>query len=81
MQGVLFARNLLLPTTEPTTDNMTLGVAPPLAGNAGIAGALKACLDILSDVSCLKALEKDWPLLQAKLDIERTLLLQWGRYG
>ncbi|KAL6361276.1 hypothetical protein LRP88_04743 [Fusarium phalaenopsidis] len=56
---------------------MTLGVAPPLAGNAGIAGALKACLDILSDVSCLKALENDWPLLQAKLDIERTLLLQW----
>ncbi|UPK91953.1 hypothetical protein LCI18_002888 [Fusarium solani-melongenae] len=53
------------------------GVAPPLVGNASIAGTLKAIVDMLSDVSCLLALREDWPLLQAKLDIERTLLLQW----
>ncbi|KAJ4308526.1 hypothetical protein N0V84_012044 [Fusarium piperis] len=57
---------------------MTLGVAVSRAGVASIAGALKGCLDMLSDISCLNALQHDWPLLQAKLDVEKTLLLQWA---
>lgn len=68
----------LPPTPEPTPDiDMTLVAVPPRAGNAAIAGALKACLDILSDMCCAEALEDEWPLLQTKLDVERTLLLQW----
>ncbi|KAL2689342.1 hypothetical protein Neosp_003395 [[Neocosmospora] mangrovei] len=57
---------------------MTLVVVPPRAGIAAIAGAIKACLDILFDICAIEALGKDWDLLQDKLDVERTLLLQWA---
>ncbi|KAM0417207.1 hypothetical protein ACHAPT_012784 [Fusarium lateritium] len=53
-------------------------VASLRAGNARIAGALKACLDILSDILAHQAFEGEWISLQAKLDIERTLLLHWA---
>ncbi|EEU47088.1 uncharacterized protein NECHADRAFT_36311, partial [Fusarium vanettenii 77-13-4] len=57
---------------------MTPVAVPPSPGNASVAGALKACLDILSDMCCINTLAKDWPDLQTKLDVERTLLLQWA---
>lgn len=60
---------------------MTLGVPrspASVASVAGIVGALKGCLDLLSDISCLESLKQEWPILQAKLDVERTLLLQWA---
>ncbi|KAI8722506.1 HeLo domain-containing protein [Fusarium sp. LHS14.1] len=57
---------------------MTLVVVPPRAGIAAIAGAIKACLDILSGICAIEALAKEWILLQDKLDVEKTLLLQWA---
>ncbi|RSL37924.1 hypothetical protein CEP53_015357 [Fusarium sp. AF-6] len=60
---------------------MTLVTSPIPPGKvsiADIAGALKTCLDILSNISANGDLECQWDMLQAKLDIERTLLLQWS---
>ncbi|RMJ01547.1 hypothetical protein CDV36_015710 [Fusarium kuroshium] len=60
---------------------MTLVISPTPSEKVGIediAGALKTCLDILSNISANEDLEGQWDMLQAKLDIERTLLLQWS---
>lgn len=43
-----------------------------------LAGIFKDCIDLFSMVSTAKSLEKDFTILGVKLDIERTLLLQWA---
>ncbi|RSL43884.1 hypothetical protein CEP54_014906 [Fusarium duplospermum] len=56
---------------------MVLSVTSIKPENARIAGAFKAYLDVISNISATKALGHEWNVLQAKLDIERALLLQW----
>lgn len=43
-----------------------------------LAGIFKDCIDLFSMISTAKSLEKDFFILDVKLDIERTLLLQWA---
>lgn len=43
-----------------------------------LAGTFKDCIDLFSMISTAKSMEKDFTILSVKLDIERTLLLQWA---
>lgn len=43
-----------------------------------LASIFKDCIDLFSMISTAKSVEKDFTILSVKLDIERTLLLQWA---
>lgn len=43
-----------------------------------LAGTFKDCIDLFSMISTAKSMEKDFAILSVKLDIEKTLLLQWA---
>lgn len=43
-----------------------------------LAGTFKDCIDLFSMISTAKSMENDFTILSVKLDIERTLLLQWA---
>lgn len=43
-----------------------------------LAGTFKDCIDLFSMISTAKSMEKDFTILSVKLDVERTLLLQWA---
>ncbi|KAF4997738.1 hypothetical protein FDECE_11995, partial [Fusarium decemcellulare] len=47
-------------------------------GIFGLAGAFKDCIDLFSYFLFYRSLGRDYEILQAKLDIEKTLLLQWA---
>ncbi|KAF4459816.1 hypothetical protein FALBO_13424 [Fusarium albosuccineum] len=47
-------------------------------GIVGLAGAFKDCIDLFSYFLFYRSLGRDYEILQAKLDIEKTLLLQWA---
>jgi len=54
---------------------LTLGAL----GLAGLIGALKDVVDLFSTVIDANGLGRDYELLSTKLDVEKTLLLQWAR--
>lgn len=43
-----------------------------------LAGTFKDCIDLFSMISTARSMEKDFTILGVKLDIEKTLLLQWA---
>lgn len=43
-----------------------------------LAGVFKDCIDLFSMISVANSLDKEFAILSVKLDIERTLLLQWA---
>lgn len=43
-----------------------------------LAGIFKDCIDLFSMISTANSMGKDFTILSVKLDIERTLLLQWA---
>lgn len=43
-----------------------------------LASIFKDCIDLFSMISTAKSMGKDFTILSVKLDIERTLLLQWA---
>lgn len=43
-----------------------------------LAGVFKDCIDLFSMISVANSLGKDFAILSVKLDIEKTLLLQWA---
>ncbi|KAG6361984.1 hypothetical protein INS49_010213 [Diaporthe citri] len=45
-----------------------------------LAGIFKDCIDLFSMISTAKSMEKDFTILSVKLDIEKTLLLQWAEH-
>jgi hypothetical protein len=45
-----------------------------------LAGTFKDCIDLFSMIATAKSMEKDFKILGVKLDIEKTLLLQWAEH-
>lgn len=46
-------------------------------GALALLSAFKDCIDLFSTISAAKSLDVDCETLNTKLDIEKTLLLQW----
>jgi hypothetical protein len=44
-----------------------------------LAGTFKDCIDLFSYFSAYKKVGRDYEILEAKLDVEKTLLLQWAQ--
>lgn len=44
-----------------------------------LVGVFKDCLDLFSMISATSSLGSDYEILNAKLDVEKTLLLQWAQ--
>ncbi|KAJ8128692.1 hypothetical protein O1611_g4941 [Lasiodiplodia mahajangana] len=53
-------------------------VAGLVIGIAGLVGVFKDCIDLLSQIAALQDYGHDYEVLTLKLDIEKTLLLQWA---
>jgi hypothetical protein len=53
-------------------------VAGLFLGVAALLGTFKDCIDLFSYISAAKSLGNDYEILNTKLDIEKTLLLQWA---
>jgi hypothetical protein len=47
-------------------------------GAVALLSTFKDCLDLFQDISAARSLGSDYELLNTKLDIEKTLLLQWA---
>ena len=47
-------------------------------GIVALAGVFKDCVDLFAYISASRNLGQDYELLNIKLDIEKTLLLQWA---
>ncbi|KAI3326336.1 hypothetical protein HD806DRAFT_444015 [Xylariaceae sp. AK1471] len=47
-------------------------------GVVALAGTFKDCIDLFSYISASRNLGRDLELLETKLDVEKTLLLQWA---
>ena len=54
-------------------------VAGLTVGVLSLVGAFTTCIDLFSYVSAARSLGEDYRLLNAKLDIEKSLLLLWAR--
>ncbi|KAI8689150.1 HeLo domain-containing protein [Fusarium keratoplasticum] len=48
-------------------------------GVVGLAGACKSCLDLFSCFASQRSLGRDYEILDAKLQVEKALLLQWAQ--
>ncbi|KAH6886827.1 prion-inhibition and propagation-domain-containing protein [Thelonectria olida] len=48
-------------------------------GVVGLAGAFKGCIDLFSCFSSHRSLGRDYEILDAKLQVEKVLLLQWAQ--
>lgn len=48
-------------------------------GVVGLAGVFKSCVDLFSYFSSHRSLGRDYEILEAKLHVEKTLLLQWSQ--
>lgn len=48
-------------------------------GVISLVGVFKDCLDLFSMISATSSLGSDYEILNAKLDVEKTLLLQWSQ--
>ncbi|KAH7019739.1 prion-inhibition and propagation-domain-containing protein [Ilyonectria destructans] len=48
-------------------------------GVVALAGTFKDCVDLFSYFLSYRTLGRDYEILEAKLDVEKTLLLQWAR--
>src|SRR3569833_653148 len=53
-------------------------VAGLVLGTVALVGTFKDCVDLYSYISAAKSLGRDRELLETKLDVEKTLLLQWA---
>ncbi|KAF7533640.1 hypothetical protein G7054_g6921 [Neopestalotiopsis clavispora] len=53
-------------------------VAGLAIGVVGLLGLFKDCIDLLSQIAALQDHGRDYEILNLKLDIEKTLLLQWA---
>ena len=47
-------------------------------GIIGLIGSFKECIDLFSYITVARSLGRDYELLSTKLDVEKTLLLQWA---
>lgn len=47
-------------------------------GVVALAGTFKDCVDLFTYFSAYRSLDRDYEILVAKLDVEKTLLLQWA---
>ena len=47
-------------------------------GVIGLIGSFKDCVDLFSYISAARSLGRDYEVLNTKLDVEKTLLLQWA---
>lgn len=54
-------------------------VAGLALGVIALAGIFKDCLEIFSYISAVRSLGQDYEILETKLDVEKTLLLQWAQ--
>jgi len=54
------------------------GLVLGAAGVAALVGVFKDCVDLFSLISAAQSLGRDYELLQVKLDVEKTLFLQWS---
>jgi hypothetical protein len=45
---------------------------------AALVGVFKDCIDLFSLISAARSLGCDYDLLEVKLDVEKTLFLQWA---
>jgi len=45
-----------------------------------LAGTFNDCIDLFSMIAIAKSIGKDFKILSVKLDIEKTLLLQWAEH-
>ncbi|KAH7308593.1 prion-inhibition and propagation-domain-containing protein [Stachybotrys elegans] len=48
-------------------------------GVLGVVGVFKSCIDLFSLFSSYRSVGRDHSILEAKLHVEKTLLLQWAR--
>jgi hypothetical protein len=46
-------------------------------GTIALVSLFQDCVDLLSKISAAKSIGRDYAMLNAKLDIEKTLLLHW----
>ncbi|KAF2108345.1 hypothetical protein BDV96DRAFT_504494 [Lophiotrema nucula] len=53
------------------------GIVVGVVGLAGLIGAFKDTIDLFNDFADSRDLGRDYEILDAKVDIERTILLQW----
>ncbi len=53
-------------------------VAGLAVGVVALASIFKDCLDIISNISAVRSMGRDAEVLNTKLDIEKTLFLQWA---
>jgi hypothetical protein len=53
-------------------------VAGLFLGAVALLGTFKDCIDLFSYISAARSLGNDYEILNTKLDIEKTLLLQWA---
>jgi len=54
------------------------GLVLGAAGVAVLVGVFKDCVDLFSLISAAQSLGRDYELLEVKLDVEKTLFLQWA---
>ncbi|KAM0556074.1 hypothetical protein ACHAPJ_006062 [Fusarium lateritium] len=48
-------------------------------GVVGLAGVFKSCIDLFSYFASHRSMGRDYEILDAKLQVEKTLLLQWAQ--
>lgn len=53
-------------------------VAGLVIGVVGLIGLFRDCIDLISQIAALEDYGRDYEMLNLKLDIEKTLLLQWA---
>lgn len=54
------------------------GLVVGVVGLAGLIGGFKSTVDVFHDFLTAQSIGRDYEILEAKLDIERTILLQWA---
>jgi len=57
---------------------MMAEVAGLVIGTVALAGVFKDCVDLFSYICAARSLGRDYEILNAKLDVEKMLLLQWA---
>jgi hypothetical protein len=55
-----------------------VGLVIGVVGLAGVIGAFMDAVDIFNDFTASRDLGRDYEILDNKIDIERTILLQWA---
>jgi hypothetical protein len=53
-------------------------IAGLILGTLALVGVFEDCIGLLSQIAAAKSMGQDYEILETKLDIEKTLLLQWA---